>query len=144
MKPLIRTICILVVIALILPTAVLAEESSTWSSAYFTEIQAFLSRKSGFTFQIWFDVTATRGMDVLGVFEIRLQRSSDNANWKIIKTYTPEDYPHLQEKNTGSVTNYVSYNAVWPAYYRAEVTFYAERAGNTGMVSMFTESIHIP
>ena len=144
MKRMIRTICILVAIALILPTAAFAEESSTLSSAYFTEIQAFLSKKSNLGFEIWFDVTATRGMDVLGVFEIRLQRSSNNANWTTVKTYTPEDYPQLQETNTGSVTNCVSYAAIWPGYYRAEVTFYAERAGGTGMVSMFTSSLQMP
>lgn len=144
MKHLVRVVCVLIVLVFTLPTIVCAEQTSTWSSAYFAEIQAYLSRVSTYTFEIVFDVTATVGMDTLGVSEIKLQRSSDNSNWMTVKTYEPDRYSQMLEENTGSCANYVSYTGMREYYYRAEVTFYAEKGNGIGEMTYTTESLYMP
>lgn len=144
MKQFIRIICIILVFATLLPLTAFAEQSDIRSSAYFTEIQASLGKVSTYTFEIWFDVTATRGMDVLGVSEIILYRSSDNIDWMSVKTYEPDRYTQMLAENTGSHGSFVSYTGMREYYYRAEVTFYAKKGTGIGMITEYTPSLYMP
>ena len=137
-------VCLVLVVALVLPTVVCAQEAGTWASSYFSYIQAFLSKKTKYTFEIWFDVTATRGMDVVGVSEIKLQRSSNNSDWYTIKTYEPDRYTQMLEEDTAFCANCVSYTGMEGYYYRARVVFYAEKDGSSSELTHYTSSLYMP
>ena len=91
-----------------------------------------------------FNVTATSGMDVLGVNEIKLQRSSNNSDWYTIKTYASDRYSQMLEEDTGSCVNYVSYTGMEGYYYRACVVFYAERNGSSSEMTCYTSPLYMP
>lgn len=143
MKYLVRSICVLLVIAIMLVVPVSAEEQNERSSAYFAALQTYISRKTDTEFRVWFDATGKERMETIGVSEILLQRSVNNATWTTIKTYTPDDYPQMLEHNTGSCSNYVSYTGNMYYYYRAYVTFYAKNSSGCGEMYFYTSPVRL-
>lgn len=143
MKCLLRSVCILLVIAMMFTVPVSAEEQNERSSAYFGVLKTYITRPSDTQIQIWFDVTGKERMDTIGVSEIELQRSVNNATWTTIKTYTPDDYPQMLENNTVSCANYVPYTGSMYYYYRAYVTFYAKKGTGWGEMHRYTSPIRL-
>lgn len=127
MKYLIKTICILLVVATVLAIPVAAEEASPYASNYFMSHSTYLWKTSSTSFQVWFDVTAVSGMSELGVDYIDIERSSDGTNWSVVKTYSQGSYSNLVASNTGNHCSYVTYSNMQSGYqYRAYVKFYAK------------------
>ena len=143
MKCLLRSVCILLIIAMMFSIPVSAEEQNERSSAYFAVLKTYITRPSDTQIQIWFDVTGKDSMDKIGVNEIKLQRSVNNATWTTIKTYTPDDYPQMLEYNTVSCANYVPYTGSMYYYYRAYVTFYAKKGTGWGEMYLYTSPIRL-
>ena len=143
MKIFIRSMCFLLVMITIFTVPVSAQEQSTWSSSYFAALQTYICRVNETGFQIWFDVTATRRMEKLGVSEIQLQESVNNAQWTTVKTYTLESYPQMQESNTASCVNYVSYIGSKYYFYRACVTFYAKNSTGQAEMELYTSPVRL-
>lgn len=142
MKRYARLICIVTIVALLLAVpaqAVTNEEVAPWSSSYFTSISTYLLKVSSLRFQIWFDITATRTMDELGVTSIEVQRSADGVAWTTMKTFLPEDYPQMMDANSGSHVDCVYYTGTPGYYYRAHVTFYAKRGNGLGELYRYTD-----
>lgn len=143
MKKAIRAICLLLVIAMVLVVPVYAEDHSTRSSSYFAALQAYIYRTTDTQFQVWFDVTGTRRMEEIGVSEILVQRSVNNATWTTVATFTPDNYPQMLEYNTGTAVNYVPYTGSMYYYYRAYVTFYADNGSGWGKMSLYTSPVRL-
>ena len=140
----IRVLAFVIACLLVLSIPVSAAEANVRTSAFFEMTQTYLYKVSNYTFQIWFNVTATSGMDVLGVNEIKLQRSSNNSDWYTIKTYASDRYSQMLEEDTGSCVNYVSYTGMEGYYYRACVVFYAERNGSSSEMTCYTSPLYMP
>lgn len=143
MKRLTKSICILLVLVMILTMPVHAEEQSARSSSYFAAFQLYIRCSSGTQLKIWFDITGTGMMDKIGVSEILLQRSVNNATWTTVKTYTPEDYPQMFNYNSSGCVNYVTYEGSRYYYYRAYITMYAEKSSGWAEMYEYTSPIRI-
>lgn len=142
MKRFIQCVSLIVVAVIIFAIPVSAAEPVTpKASYYFTASSTYLWKESSTTFQVWFDITATGGMDELGASAITVQKSTDGVNWTTMYTYTKELYPHLIAKNTGTHDGYVTYTGTPGCRYRALVTYYAKNSRGTGEVFEYTSSI---
>ena len=119
------------------------EESSTWSSAFFTSHLQYLYKTSSTKFQAWFEVTGMRTMDKIGAKEIKIQRSSDNENWTTMATYSMDSYSSLICENTSTHSACVTYTGTRGYYYRAYIKLYAKDSTGSGTWARYTSSIYI-
>lgn len=138
MKKLKRCICCVLIFVMLVSVPVYANDTTHRASSYFSFYEAYLYRTSSTTFEVWFDVTATGGMDELGASVIKVQRSSDGSNWYTARTYTKEMYPQMICEDTGTHAACVSYTMEPGFYYRAYVEFYAKNGSGTGYASYYT------
>lgn len=144
MKRYTRLLSIVLIISMILVIPVHAEEdASLWSSSFIASYDPSIDYESGSSFDIWFDVVATRRMEELGVNEIIVQVSSDGSNWSTVTTLYPEDYPQMICENTGMHAGYVTYSGTIGRYYRAYITFYAKNSTGIGELSAYTSKIRL-
>ena len=145
MSRFIRCTCLLLAmtIALAVP-AFAAETAEPKGSSYFGNSSVFLCNVSGNSFEAWFEVTAVRIMDAIGVNFIKIQRSTDGSNWTTVKTYTKESYPHLLDSNSITHTAGVSYTATGGYYYRAFIQLYAQKGIGSAIMNEYTSNIYIP
>lgn len=134
MKRFVRIVCLLLVLATVIVIPAFAAEQG---SNFFAAHSCYLWEVSDTEFQVWFDVTAVRGMDVLGVSEVIVQRSTDGVNW------TDEAFYYDMYRNGSSFYGgHVTYSDVTSGYYRAQVTFYAEDDTGVGEYTAWTSSFH--
>ena len=135
----IRIISFVMAIILLLAIPVCAEESSTYSSTFFSAYDSYIAVPSGRTLEIWFDVVGKGEMDEIGVESIELQRSSNGSDWSTVKIFLPEDYPQMICENTGMNYDCVTYTGSYGYYYRAYVTFYASNSRGWGYEYQYSE-----
>ena len=141
MNRFLKTICFLMAAVMLFSTTAFAAESR--ASNFFAMTSTYLERVSSSEIEIWFDVTAVDRMDKLGVRTIKLQRSTDRANWTTIKTYNMADYSQMTCANTVAHADCVTYTSASNSYYyRAYVTFYAKNSSGTGEYDVYTATIH--
>lgn len=134
MKRLTRIVCLLLVMSMVLAVPAMAADRA---SSYFHSHSCYLWNVSSSGFEVWFDVVALDGMDVLGASEIKIQRSTDRSNWTTVQTYY-----NIYEYNTGSTGGHVTYSGRQSGYYyRAKVTFHAENGNGIGEYVMYTSSV---
>lgn len=120
-----------------------AENQVDRASDFFIKQSAYLLNVSDTEFNVWFDVTATKGMDELGVSVIYVDESPNDSDWTEIATYTSEDYPELMDYGTGYHGGHVSCSGQKGYYYRAYVVFYAKNGENIGEMPVYTYSIQL-
>jgi len=139
-----KHICLILSLVLLLAIpAQAAENSNARSSQYFTASAVYLHKTSAKTFEAWFEVTATGLMDKVGAKEIKIQRSTDNATWSTVATYSMSDYSSLiREDAVGpearvSSTGPSGYSS--PAYYKLS----AEDETGIGTRNRYSSSIYI-
>lgn len=138
------TQCVSLVLAMVLILAIpvsAAEDTTPRASNFFMASSTYLWRTSSTTFQVWFDIDAVRGMDELGVSEIKVQRSSDGTSWSTMATYTKELYPHFIAEDTGTHSGCITYTGTPGYYYRAYVCYYAKDGVNIGELDKYTSSM---
>ena len=145
MKRFVRCTCLVLVMAMILAIpAMAAETTDPRGSIFFGRSSVYLCNVSGNSFEAWFEVTGTGPMDQIGVNFIKIQRSSDGANWTTVKTYSKETYSNLINYDSVAHTAGVSYTATRGYYYRAHIQLYAKKGVNFGTMNQYTSSIYIP
>lgn len=146
MKNFVRFICMALALSLLLAMPAYAESTAgTRGSIFFASYYTDLCKVSSTSFEIWFDVDANAAMmDVLGVSEIIVYRSTDQQTWKEMKVYEPDDFPEMLDTNSYSHTGYVTYSYATPGcYYRAYITFYAEDSRGIGERYVYTEILRM-
>lgn len=143
MKRIIRFVCILLAVSMLVPsTAFAAENVEPRVSNFFASQAAYIEELSTTKFEVWFEVTAVSGMDVLGAKTIKVQRSLDHSDWETVKTYSMDDYSSMTATNTAGHTGYVTYTGASSSYYyRAVVTFYAKNSSGIGEYTLATSYI---
>ena len=142
MNRFLRAICFLMAVVTLLSTAAFAAESgNARASDYFMMTSTYIDRYDDDELEIWFDVTAVRTMDVLGVRYIKLQRSTDRTNWSTVKTYEMADYDQMTCSDTVGHADCVTYSGSSGYYYRAYVEFYAKVGNGTGVYSRYTATV---
>lgn len=134
MKRFIQFVCLFLIVSIMLAIPAYAAEQA---SNYFMSHSSYLWEISDSEFQVWFHVTAVEGMDVLGVSEIKVQKSTDKVNWETDKTYSGR-YAY----DTSSYNGYVTYSSAESGcYYRAKITYYAENGNGTAEYVDYTSYI---
>lgn len=134
MKRLTQMVCLLLIMSMVLAVPAMAADRA---SSYFHSHSCYLWNVSSSGFEVWFDVAALDTMDVLGASEIKIQRSTDRVNWTTVQTYTD-----IYSYNTGSTGGHVTFsNRQSGYYYRAKVTFYAQKGNGTAEYTMYTSSV---
>ena len=144
MKRKLRCMSMVLAVLMLLSVPVYADETSTYSSLFFSSYAVSIDKVSSTTLEMLYDITATRIMDELGVSEIKIQRSSDGRNWETAHTFTREAHPYFICENTGSHDGIARCYTLTGYYYRAKITFWAKKAGlGTGMYTATTETIYL-
>ena len=144
MKRFAKHICLILSLVLLLAIpAQAAENSNARSSQYFTASAVYLHKTSAKTFEAWFEVTATGTMDKVGASEIKIQRSTDDATWSTVATYSMSDYPSLIREDRAGHSSCVSYTGSSGYYYRAYYKLYAEDETGIGTRNRYSSSIYI-
>ena len=145
MKRFVRCTCLLLVLSMMLVfPAFAAETAAPRASNFFDSSSVYLCNVSGTSFEAWFQVSAVRGMDVIGAKFIKIQRSSDGSNWTTVKTYSMDSYSNLVDYDTGAHASGVSYTGSHGYYYRAYIQLYAKKGVNIGLMDEYTSKIYIP
>ena len=134
MRRFIRIVSMVLVLTIAMAIPVFAAEQG---SDYFMSHSCYLWEVSDSEFQVWFNVTAVDAMDVLGVSEVIVQRSTDGVNWSDEAFYY-DMYRYGKSYYSGHVT----YSDVTSGYYRAEVTYYAENDNGIAEYTARTSSFH--
>ena len=140
MKRFIQILClVLVFVTVISTTAFAAEVPNPRASMFFASSSVYFWHVSGSQYQIWFDVTAKRGMNELGAKKIVVERSEDLVNWTPVKTYNKSSYTNMTTTSTtASYASYVTYYPTTGYAYRAIVTLYAKEGSNIGEMDEVT------
>lgn len=146
MKKLMRTICLILALSMILVVPAYAESAAEpRGSIFFASYGAALDKASSTSFEIWFDVDSNAAMmDVLGVREIIVYRSSNQQSWTEVGTFNMDDYPEMIDTYSYSHAGYVTYNnALSGYYYTAYVTFYAKDSRGVGERYVYTQILQM-
>lgn len=134
MKRLSQLICLLLVASVLL---VIPAQAATRGSDYFVSHSCYLWEVSDTEFQACFNVTAVDAMDKLGASEIKIQRSANGVTWETVATYTD-----FYGTNRSYYSDEQSFTSVKPGYYyRAKVTFYAEKGNGIAKYTDYTSSL---
>ncbi len=131
---LLRLLALAMVFALVLPTGTTTAfaASSTLpvlaqprASAYLCSYGADVYAAGGGEVHIYFNVTGTDYMDVLGYFSITLYESTDDENWEPVENFHWTDYPDMLGYNHYFHGGSVVYEGVAGRYYMALASVYA-------------------
>jgi len=147
MKRAIKCICLVLVVALMLPVSAMAAErpSAETYSLFFVSYDTWLYKLTDVKFEIGFDVTAKRTMQELGVSSIQIQRSANGVSgWSTRKTFTPDVYTQMIDENTVCNMDYVTYVGTYGYYYRAKAVFYAKDSSGSATLTDYSQVIYIP
>lgn len=135
-----KTITILLAISLVLVLTCSMAGANITASDYLVKYAAALIPTKTGQYDIFFDVSATKTSDSLGVSQIKIYRSDDTYITTIIGStenglICEDDYTHM-----GTYRGYgVSGN-----YYYAVVTIFAERDGGSDSRDITTNTIRVP
>lgn len=145
MKRFTQVVCILLVVAMLLPISALAAEAdNSRASNYFTYSSVYFWHVSGSQYQIWFDVSAVSRMTELGTSKIIVERSSDLVDWDPVKTYNKSSYSQMTTTSTTArYANYVTYYPADGYAYRAVVTLYAKNSSGSAEMTEVTEVLDL-
>ena len=144
MKQYIRLIALALIVVLIFtPVANASELPQQKASYYFSMTGIDIVKVSSTQFRVWFDVTATHTMKQVGASKIVVERSSNQTDWTVIKTYRSESYSSMLYSNTVGHTSYITHSGTPGYYYRAEVTFYAKDSSGTGTYAYYSDTFYL-
>lgn len=125
MKKTTRYLTLLLVLALMLPTAAMATEYKPMSSAYLSSYNAYIQPGGNGKVSVCYSVNSATTMTDVGATTILLQESADGKVWTAVASYSSSVYPHMLAHNTPMCNTDVSYSGVAGRYYKASVTVYA-------------------
>ena len=131
MKRFLRLVCLLVVFAILAAVPSFAQEPTPYASRELSAYRAYCTKISSTQVVVSFQVIGTDALDEIGANTIKVQYSSDGANWTTAKTFRKANYPSMVDSNTSM--HYGEYTATVPSgkQYRAYVEFYGEKDGNS-------------
>ena len=143
MRKFLRIVSIILVIALLPVMPANATENTTRTSLFFNALGVGINPVDHDTLEVWFDVVATGTMDKLGVSSIKVQRSSDASNWTTVHNYVKHYNSYFVCENTSAHDGCLTCTTVTNYYYRAKVTFYAEKDGGIGEYVLYSKVISL-
>lgn len=130
MKRFIRLLCLLVVFASLAAIPAYAQEQSARASNEISTYRAYCTKNSSTSLSVSFQIMGTDTMDEIGVTTVKVQYSSDQTNWTTAKTFYSSSTSGMTDTDTGYHAGVLTCTVPSGKYYRAKVTFYAEKGGN--------------
>ncbi len=131
---LLRTLAVVLVLALALPMGVSAAEWDTAvvqprASYYLNSYSAYVYPAGGGLVQVCYSVTGTDYMDEIGAMRITLYESTNNSTWTQVKTFTSTNYTSMMDYDDYYHSGYLNYRGVAGRYYKAYVCVWAGKDG---------------
>jgi len=114
------------------------------STNYIEAQSSGLTRTTGTDFNVLYSVTTGQTVDLVGVYYIQIQRSTDQQNWTIERTLHYTSYPQFVDENTFSHAGSISYTGTRGYYYCARIGFMAKLDSDSEFTYMYTNTIYIP
>lgn len=124
----VKSIAILLILALLCPISAMAAESR--ASHYLSSYSAYVYPAGWGKVQVWCSVAGTGDMDEIGALNIKLYESKDNENWTLVETFHFSDYSDMLGYNAFSHMGHVEYNGTIGRYYKAYVCVWAGKDGD--------------
>lgn len=144
MKRKFRCMSMILAMLMLFSITVYADDSATYSSLFFDSYGVGIVKISSTVLEVGYDIVATRTMDKLGVSQIKIQRSSDGNTWTTAHTFSKDTYPWFICDNTSSHDGAVRCTTLTGYYYRAKITYWAEKEGlGTGQYTVTSKTIYL-
>ena len=119
--------------------------AATPRSTLFIDAQASsLTRTENTELKVYYYVDSLATLDKLGAFSISIQKSLDQQTWQTEKAYYYWTNPEFVDENTYVHSGTLYHNGTRGYYYRAEITFFASKAGSGEKTYMTTKTVYIP
>jgi hypothetical protein len=117
-----------------------ASDASTNASDYLSIYSATVVAESNGRIAVWFDVNATRVMDLVGASNIVIQTNNGGV-WTGVATYFGSSANGMLAPNTYSHTGYITYQGSSGKQYRALVTVYASNSSGSDSRTITTNTV---
>lgn len=117
-----------------------AASNSVRASYYLDYYFVDVDNGTGSKVEIWFEVDATRVMDLVGLSYLIVQEN-DNGTWKTVATCFGSTSNGLLAADTDSHVSSISYTGTSGKEYRAIATVYAENSSGSDYRTVTTSSI---
>lgn len=126
-------------LALLIFMSTTASATDTRASSRFMDYSSKLRVESDGDLNIYFSVTASNIMDILGANKIAIQRYN-GSRWVTESTLSSDDVPEMQTTNAIQHYAWIPYEPNYSnANYRAVVTFYAEDSSGSSTAQVITK-----
>lgn len=102
-----------------------AETVQPRASEYINSYNAYVYPAGNGKIQVYFTITGTDTLEVLGAMAIHIYESTDRSNWTWVKAYSYKNYPEMVGYNDIFHGGHVDYQGVAGRYYRAYVSIWA-------------------
>lgn len=129
MKRFFRLVCLLMVFTTLATIPAYAQEQPNRASSYLSSYRAYCTKNSSTSVSVSFQVVGTGEMDEIGVSTVKVQYSSDQVNWTTARTFTKSVDSGMIDTDTAFHGGVLTCTVPSGKYYRAKVTFYAEKDG---------------
>lgn len=129
MKRFIRLVCLLLVFTSLAAIPAYAQENSARASAYLNAYGGYCTQTSSTTVVVSYQVIGTSSMDEIGANTVTVQYSSDQVNWTTAHTFYKSSNPGMTINNRAVYATDLYCTVPAGKYYRAKITFYAEKDG---------------
>lgn len=111
-------ILVLTLFCPIIASAAVIEPSQPNASYYLTSYGAYIGPLGGGQVKVYFSVTGTTEMEMIGATRVVLYESSDNSNWSIVGNY------HYSTTSGMMGYGYTRYSSSTPTYYGTAGYYY--------------------
>lgn len=105
--------------------------AATYASDYFALTDVKITRTSGGSFTVEYDINATDNMQELGAKEIVIYEQQDDGSYEEVKTFTRYNTSGLIDTNADFAYGKVTYKGTVGTKYYATVALYAKDASGS-------------
>lgn len=117
---------------------------STYASQYISATSWSVSHSTGTTFVVSYAVIAKDYFADVGATKVQIFRSSDGANWTLMRTYNHTLVSGMMAHNVMNHTYDIEYEGVANYYYRAKVFFWVGDGTNGEERAVYTTTVGLP
>lgn len=126
------------------PVSAASGSIAPYGSAYINATSWDIGDSVGTTFVVSYAINATSVFADVGATKVQIFRSSDGANWTLMKTYNYTLVEEMMGHNKMNHTYTIKYDGVANYYYRAKVFFWVGDGTNGDERTYYTTTVGLP
>lgn len=126
------------------PVSAASGNITPYGSAYINATSWSVGGSAGTTFVVSYAINATSVFTDVGATKVQIFRSSDGANWTLMKTYNYLLVENMMGHNTPNHTYTIEYDGVANYYYRAKIFFWVGDGTNGDERTYYTTTVGLP